>query len=936
MRFTYLFFLLLCGCLYYSISQSGEANISQLKQQYAEADAVYKKALKIGSLSKPDEKEEERLNHIALNKFNLFIRHLQPGSSFADSLNFFALLKTGELSHYFDDLHAALHSYQSAIAAKAQLKDLPDSFLFKPYLFSGNIYYRNNDFDSALFCFRKAEAILESYSLHLSDGERLFNVLGVLYYQSGNYRQAKNYFRKAAELLPRSHPYYRDLFVNYNINFASVLVKLQLYDSAFAIYKKLLPFEEHAPEIHNNIGLIYYYSGKPVDAIREFRNISYGDRLDVGLHNDMARSWLALNQLDSVRAHLDMAFEKNRQYNKEQPSMDHGLSLKLYGDLIKKHSDLMKAIYYYQQALHQFYPSFSDTSIQNNPAKFSGVFSYINLFETLVSKAEALHALYQQNNDKEFLKMELKAYLSAFHLINYIERTYDSDEARLFLGTIKYHVHEKPIDAAYLLFELTKRKEYLEQAYEFDQVNKGSVLSFNEQQNQLSKPSLEIRQKEKSLKEAITRLALQAAKTTDAATINRMNDEVSEFEIQLGKLQDEISKTYPIAGVPVPTISSLQTDLLDDHTQLLSFHLAANKVTIFSVTKKEFNCRQIPLPTDFYAELNRYILQLHSNELNEDMDSAAHAFYQLLLAATIDQTKKRLIIIADDELNLLPFESLKQNDRYLVQDYSVQYQYSTLLLRKTGISLSGATTVSFAPFAKEGYSVADMHFETLSHSLEEVSALKGKSFIGKLANKESFLRNIPRYDIIHLATHASSGDSARQLAYIVFAPWGKSKQEDYLLYAPEIYSLSVKNNKLVILSACETGKGSLVRGEGVMSLSRAFAYAGCPNVITSFWKADDVSTSFITEQLHRYLSRGYPIDEALQRSKNDYLDRKDINPRMKTPAYWAHLVYIGDYAPQNKNDTGLVILVIGIVILIASSLALVTSRNRKRARRIRI
>jgi CHAT domain-containing protein len=931
-RFIYLFFsFLLCSCLLYSISQPDQKNVSELKRQYAEANAFYAKALQLGSSSNSEEKEEEQLNRVALDKFNLFVKAFPSTSVAIDSLKFFALLKIGELNHYFDDLPNALHAYQSAIATKAQLKALPDSLLFKPYLFSGNIYYSRSDFDSAFYCLKKAESILESYSLKLSEGERLFNVLGVLYYQSGNYRQAKNYFQKAAELLPVSHPYYRDLFVNYNINFASVLIKLQLYDSAFAIYKKLLPFQEHASEIHNNIGLIHFYSGKPEEAIREFRTINYGNRLDIGLHNDIARSWLALENLDSVQLHLNIAFEENKIYNKDQPNMDHGLSLKIYGDLLKKKGRLWESIRCYQQALHQFYPAFTDTATQNNPTQFSGVFSYINLFQALVAKAETFHALYESEADRQMLDQELNAYQSAFQLINYIERTYDSDEARLFLGNIKYHVHEKPIDAAYQLFQLTKDDNYLEQAYEFDQENKGSVLAFNEQQNQLSKPSLEIRQKEKSLKEAITRLSLQAAKTTDAKAISQLSVQVSELEIQLGKLQDEISKTYPIAGVSVPTIHSLQNDILDDQTQLLSFHLTVNRLTIFSVTRSVFACRQQDLPANFREELNHYILQLHSSEPGTDIDSAAHGFYQLLLEPVIDPGKNRLILIADDELNLLPFETLKQHNQYLVEHYAVQYQYSTMLLRKENIGLARATTVSFAPFATKGYAKAEIQFDQLFHSLEEVNGAKGKAFVGDSATKENFLDNIPRYDIIHLATHAASGDSATQLAYIAFAPWGKSRQDDYLLYAPEIYSLTVKNNKLIILSACETGKGSLVRGEGVMSLSRAFAYAGCPNVITSFWKADDVSTSFITEKLHNYLAAGYSVDKALQQSKKDYLERKDINPRMKTPAYWAHLVYIGNYTPQSGSKTWLFI-VGGIAILILTLVILIVSRKTRRFR----
>ena len=73
------------------------------------------------------------------------------------------------------------------------------------------------------------------------------------------------------------------------------------------------------------------------------------------------------------------------------------------------------------------------------------------------------------------------------------------------------------------------------------------------------------------------------------------------------------------------------------------------------------------------------------------------------------------------------------------------------------------------------------------------------------------------------------------------------------LYAPEISNLKLDSTQLVILSACETGTGQLVKGEGLMSLSRAFAYAGCPDIITSLWKAEDKTTAFLTQQLHYYL-----------------------------------------------------------------------------------
>ena len=79
-----------------------------------------------------------------------------------------------------------------------------------------------------------------------------------------------------------------------------------------------------------------------------------------------------------------------------------------------------------------------------------------------------------------------------------------------------------------------------------------------------------------------------------------------------------------------------------------------------------------------------------------------------------------------------------------------------------------------------------------------------------------------------------------------------------------------------------------------MSLSRAFSYAGCPAVVTSLWKADDAATAFITQRLHQYLKEGRLTDEALQLAKLDYLQSDQFESRKKTPAYWAHLVLIGN------------------------------------------
>jgi CHAT domain-containing protein len=287
---------------------------------------------------------------------------------------------------------------------------------------------------------------------------------------------------------------------------------------------------------------------------------------------------------------------------------------------------------------------------------------------------------------------------------------------------------------------------------------------------------------------------------------------------------------------------------------------------------------------------------------------------------------KRLIIIPDDELNYLPFEALQSPDKsYLIEKFTVQYQYSTALLGKNAGQFQPADIVAFAPFASHTYNDADgKTISRLPASVDEVNTLQGKIFIDSQATKNNFLQSANQHSIIHLATHANVNNTDPSQSFIIFNP----ANSDYKLYAQEIYNLKLDSAQLVILSACETGTGALVKGEGLMSLSRAFAYAGCPNIITSLWKAEDKTTSFLTQRLHFYLGEKFSKGKALQQAKLDLLRNGEIDPRFKTPAYWAHLILIGNYEPDYKRNNwqwvalGIIIMLLGYEFAKKKGLAL--------------
>ncbi|MEM9824896.1 MAG: CHAT domain-containing protein, partial [Bacteroidota bacterium] len=108
------------------------------------------------------------------------------------------------------------------------------------------------------------------------------------------------------------------------------------------------------------------------------------------------------------------------------------------------------------------------------------------------------------------------------------------------------------------------------------------------------------------------------------------------------------------------------------------------------------------------------------------------------------------------------------------------------------------------------------------------------------------------------------------------------------------YNLQL-NAELTVLSACNTGSGKLIKGEGVMSLARGFIHAGCPSVLMSLWSVDDCATSKIMLQFYQHITDGKSKDHALRLAKIDYLSTAD---RLhQHPYYWSAFVQVGNTAP---------------------------------------
>lgn len=927
--------ILLAFLLLLAFSQQKSRPAPSYLQDYAAADLLYQKAGLLSALPNyTDEtgKKEAALNQQALSGFKAVLPAVEKALN--DSLAFHCYYKIGELEHYFDSTVAARRNYAKAISLKSRLPGLPDSFLFKPYIFLGGIQYSSNQFDSALINYKKAEEIASRYPNPLDGTNRLFNTLGAMYFETGNYSQAKNYFEKAIALLGTPNSSTEALRANYEINLAATLTRLEKYEEATTIYQQLLKEDINKNDILHNLGAISLTRGDGRRAISFFKQVRYNNSKIIRLLNDMGQACESINKIDSARQYYLEALAENKKWNSGHKNIQAGLALKHLGDLAIQKDKLPEALEQYQLSVIHFVNDFNEKDVYKNPEQFSGVFSYINLFNTLTAKADAFVLFYQKEKDVSKLRSSLDAYRAAFKLADFVERTYDSDEARLFLNKIKYTAHSKPIDVSLLLYELTREKQFLEEAYFFDQRNKASILSLNVQENKLKATGNDLARREASLKTSITRMSLKAVYVTDSSQLAGINAAIRDDEIQLGKIQEQINAD-PVyrdkqAAERIPSVKEIR-ELLDNATTLLSYHLSQKEVLILVISAYGISYHAAPVTENFYTQLAEYKTALHTVDglkRFEGKDEAA-ALYTILIKPVEQQllASKRLIIIPDDELNYLPFEALTdQQGKYLLEKFAVQYQYSTALLRKPKTrqdKLNG--TLAFAPFIRESYGDSTGFFLTrLPASREEVSQLPGKIFTDSGATKTNFMNNANQHGIIHLATHAVVNNEFPLRSYIAFYPG----HEDYRLYAQEIYNMNLDSTQLIILSACETGAGQLVKGEGLMSLSRAFAYAGCPNIITSLWKAEDKTTAFITRQLHHYIDNGLSKDVALQRAKLDLLKNKEMDPRFKTPNYWAHLLFIGDYQPANHTKAWWWIAA-GIIVLTTTYLFI---KQKKKSR----
>ena len=895
---------------------------------------AYKKLFDYAERLSNDPNPSDEKDALALQTY-LKVISILTTSTVDNPFLFKTYVSAGAFLQVLSKQQQAANYFKKAILLKGSIPGMKDSALFKPLVYCGNAYYQLDHLDTAETFYKQAENIAEKFPT-VSELERLYNTLGVISYSGGNYTKSITYYEKAISTL-QSHPSFNNVYlVDYKNNLASAYKKLKRYDLALEIYQGLLSYRIETDKLLHNIGSVYLATGNGAQAIKFLKQVKYEDQKKL---NDLGRAYFEEKDYNNAISYLQKAADFNIKNNHGHKNSDYGLTLKYFGDTWFEQGKIELALAYYQQAMGNLTFDFRSTDIYTNPDNFNSVFNGVELMETLLAKSVAFKALYTKSGKINDLEASLQSYLAFYKLANYIEIVYETDESRLLISNRKYASHQEPIDICLQLFKITSDKKYIEQAFLLDEENKANTLSLYLEESKLKAKSdipLRLLKDETDLKENITRISLKASGETDSAALSKLKNRLNEYSINLMRIEEKINKETGFGRLKFSgnkiSVASVQKIIPPGNT-ILSYHIGDTSILCFIITDKKFEFFSSPTPTLFPAlkEVYRQAQVREGNNVKE-IRSLGQLFYKLLLKpaeASLSGTKS-LMIIPDDELNYLPFEILvNEQGKSLLSQFAITYNYSCTVLKNSSLEKQSANmkNLGMAPFDEKIKDPATSinSFVQLPASRAEILTLHGTNLFNKDATKKKFINDAHHYNIIHLATHAYANDKDPNQSFIAFYPAQADSAIGFKLYLPEIYNLKLDKTRLVVLSACESGVGELVKGEGLMSLSRAFSYAGCNNIITSMWKADDASTAYISGRLHFYLQKGYDISQSLQQAKLDYLNDNHIAATQKLPGYWAHMRLIGNFEVNTDSHisniyiTVSVLLIVGIIAFIKRS-----------------
>jgi CHAT domain-containing protein/Tfp pilus assembly protein PilF len=424
-----------------------------------------------------------------------------------------------------------------------------------------------------------------------------------------------------------------------------------------------------------------------------------------------------------------------------------------------------------------------------------------------------------------------------------------------------------------------------------------------------------------------------------ARSVNSLADEHREVEAQIRKAS---LRHAAIARPQTSTLAEVRT-LLDRDTVLLEYSLGEARSYLWVVTPDSFAGYALPPRREIETAASAFLTLLTGSSTPAKVDARAAALGRMLLAPAAKHIKgKRLAVVADGALEYLPFAALanpaiSRRVIPLVVDHEV-----VRLPSASTLAALRAETATRAPAPKHLALLADPVFSldderlasvkkpdqpaeiadvahTVADAIRHVDLPKRGGGLARLlasrreADKIAALLpegqarvalgfeadleaatspDLRQYRVLHFATHGVVNTTRPEMSGLVLSLVDeKGQPKDGFLSLARVYALKLSAD-LVVLSACQTGLGTEIRGEGLVGLTRGFMYAGSPRVVATLWEVQDDSTAELMERFYRaMLTEKLPAAAALRRAQVSMWNEE----RWRSPRQWAGFVFQGEW-----------------------------------------
>ena len=842
-----------------------------------------------------------------------------------DSLNIADSYNTIGINHYFEsDYDSTTHYYEKSLEIKKVLK-------MDPYALAVSIYNLALVYDD-LGQSEKAMELYKQAETHLLKSKKTKNFLSDVYvgmalihFYAGDISKAEVYAEKAMEKGLSSYGEFNPNMTFVYTTYANIHEAKEKYDESVILLEKNLKIRLSTyGEFHRWTCETYYDLANAYVLVKNYdkaeayykKAIEIGKKIQSNQYLANARNFLAQLYLDR-KIHLD---ESERLLQ---------ASLKTNRDIYGEKSDLVAENFLQLAKLYQLKED-KTAFMEAITSSLKACDYHKDDLNRLIGPYQAISALmlvsqwnqmtFEKDGDIKHLHDNYELVDQKNSLVKFMQNNFSSDRSRIDFANKYREVYEADLGLCWLLYHESYDKKYLQKAFELSEANRNTSLLRGLQgiayraYSDIPEEKLAL---ENSTKKELEKVKMdiffeKSASDPDKEYYQALLDDRIRLSNKLDSIYKDFYINYPkfkniSSATEIMKIEEVQASL-DEDSQLITYFLGEESLYSFTINKDTVSLlradiadKLVSITKDFKSHLSK----------RDNVDELGYDLYMYLLGQQMDPEKNNLVIVPDQVLNYIPFEVLRSpNGKYIIEQFNISYNGSVRLfmeLKKQVFKYEPELDwAGFAPIYEDE--------KTLSSSQEEIDQIAkltdGTRFIGENAKKENFILHNKQFSILHFAMHAEIDNENPQYNRLLF--------QDGDLTSSEIYTSRSKAN-LAVLSACNTGSGKIEKGEGVMSMARAFHYSGIPSVVMSLWKLPDRETKTIMIDFYKFLKKGKSKSEALRLAKLSYL-RKNPHQALNHPYYWSGLVVNGNIEPLEINTAsfpiGWIALIIGVVFLL--------------------